>query len=49
MASVSMDWSKISILSVAAFLIGWYFFGLLWAVIIAIVVLLLTGTLKVKS
>jgi len=49
MASISMDWAKVSILSVVVFLIGWYFLGLLWAVILAIVVLLLTGTLKVKS
>lgn len=49
MSSISMDWSKISIFSVVAFLVGWYFLGLLWAVILAIVVLLLTGTLKFKS
>jgi uncharacterized Tic20 family protein len=49
MVSISMDWSKISLLSVIAFLIGWYFFGLLAAVIITLVVLVLMGTLKIKS
>ena len=49
MVSISMDWSKISLLSVIAFLLGWYFFGLLAAVVITIVVLVLMGTLRIKS
>ena len=44
-----MDWSKISLLSVIAFLVGWYLFGLLAAVIITLVVLVLMGTIKIKS
>ena len=49
MVSISMDWSKISLLSVVAFLIGWYFFGLFAAVVITLVVLVLMGTLRIKS
>jgi hypothetical protein len=49
MVSVSMDWGKISLLSVVAFLVGWFVFGLFWAVIITLVVLVLMGTLRIKS
>lgn len=48
MASLSMDWSKISLLSVVSFLVGWYIFGLLGAVVITLVVLLLMGTLRIS-
>ncbi len=49
MVTISMDWSKISLLSVIAFLVGWLIFGLLWAVVLTIVVLVLMGTIKIKS
>jgi len=49
MVSISMDWSKISLLSVIAFLVGWFVFGLLAAVIITLVVLVLMGTLRIRS
>jgi len=49
MVSISMDWSKISLLSVIAFLVGWLIFGLLWAVVLTIVVLVLMGTIKIKT
>ncbi|MFO8109082.1 MAG: hypothetical protein R6U17_00955 [Thermoplasmata archaeon] len=42
-----MDWGRISVLSLIAFIIGWWIFGLLWAVVIAILVLILTGALKI--
>ncbi|MGM0509718.1 MAG: hypothetical protein ACQESD_01135 [Thermoplasmatota archaeon] len=45
--AISMDWGKISLLSVVAFLVGWWLVGLLWAVVIAIIVLVLTGALKI--
>jgi hypothetical protein len=45
---VSMNWSKISVVSVIAFLAGWLMFGLLGAVVIAVIVLALMGILKVK-
>lgn len=46
---ISMDWSKISIVSVVAFLAGWMIFGLLGAVILAIAVLALMGILRVSK
>lgn len=46
--AISMDWSKISILSVVAFAVGWWLLGLLWAVVIAIVVLIFSGALSLK-
>jgi len=49
MSTITMDWSKISLLSVIAFLVGWLIFGLLWAVILTLVVLVLMGTLRIKS
>ncbi len=45
--AISMDWGRISLLSVVAFIVGWLIFGLLWAVVIAILVLILTGALKI--
>lgn len=47
--AISMDWGRISLLSVVAFLVGWWLFGLLWAVVIAIIVLILTGALSFKK
>ncbi len=46
--SISMDWSKISAVSIVAFLVGWLVFGLFGAVVLAIIVLALMGTLKVR-
>jgi hypothetical protein len=46
--AVTMEWSHIGVGSVIAFLIGWFVFGLLGAIIIAIVVLLLMGILKIR-
>jgi len=46
MTTISMDWSKISLLSVVAFLLGWLIFGLLGAVVLTLVILVLMGTLK---
>ena len=45
---ISMDWSKISVVSVIAFLVGWLLFGLLGAVVLAIVALVLMGILKIR-
>jgi hypothetical protein len=45
---ITMDWSKISVVSVIAFLGGWLIFGLLGAVVLAIVVLALMGILRAK-
>jgi len=46
---IIMDWSKISLFSLIAFLVGWRLFGLFEAVILTIVVLVLMGILKFKS
>jgi len=47
-SGITMDWSKISAVSVIAFLGGWLIFGLLGAVVLAIVILAVMGILKVR-
>ena len=44
--AISMNWGAIGLGGVVAFIIGWFLFGLLGAVILAIVVLLITGILQ---
>lgn len=46
--AITMNWGAIGLGSVVAFVIGWFIFGLLGAVILAVVVLLLMGVLKIK-
>ena len=43
-----MDWSKISVVSVIAFLAGWLMFGLLGAVVLSIIVLVLMGIIRFR-
>ena len=45
---VTIQWSHISITSLIAFLIGWFILGLLGAVVIAVIVLVLMGIIRVK-
>jgi hypothetical protein len=45
---ITVEWSHIGIGSVIAFLIGWFVFGALGAIIIAIVVLILMGVIKIR-
>jgi len=45
---ITIQWSHISITSIIAFLIGWSLFGLLGAVVLAIVVLALMGIIRIK-
>ena len=45
---ITVQWSHIGVGSVIAFLIGWYFFGALGAIIIAIIVLVLMGVIKIS-
>ena len=45
---ITVQWSHIGVGAVVAFLVGWLVLGLLGAVIIAIIVLLLMGVIKVK-
>jgi hypothetical protein len=46
--AISMNWGALGLGSVVAFIIGWWLFGLLGAVILAIIVLFLMGILKFK-
>ena len=45
---ITVQWSHIGLGSVVAFVIGWFLFGLLGAVIIAIIVLVLMGIIKIR-
>ena len=45
---VTIQWSHISITSIIAFLVGWFIFGLLGAVVLAIIVLVLMGIIRIK-
>lgn len=44
--ALSVNWGALGLVSVIAFLVGWYLFGLLGAVIIAIIVMVLMGIIK---
>jgi len=46
--AITVQWSHIGLGSVVAFLIGWFLFGLLGATIIAVVVLVLMGVIKIR-
>ena len=48
MADIKIDWARITIVSVIAFVIGWFIFGLLGAIILAVVVMVLMGIIKVR-
>jgi len=45
---ITVQWSHIGLGSVVAFLIGWYFLGLLGAIVLAVIVLLLMGVIKIR-
>jgi len=45
---ITMDWSKISAVSVIAFLAGWLVLGFFGAVVIAVIVLILMGIIRVS-
>jgi hypothetical protein len=44
--AITVAWSHIGIGAVIAFLVGWFIFGLLGAILIAIVVLVLMGVIS---
>ncbi|MGD1060015.1 MAG: hypothetical protein ABR879_00970 [Methanomassiliicoccales archaeon] len=46
--AVTMNWGAIGLGGVVAFIIGWLIFGLLGAVVLAIIVLLAMGILRIK-
>jgi high-affinity Fe2+/Pb2+ permease len=43
---VSVNWAAMGIGAVVAFLIGWFLFGLLGAVILAIIAMVVLGIMK---
>lgn len=45
---ITVQWSHIGLGAVVAFLIGWFLFGLLGAIIIAVIVLVLMGVIKIR-
>jgi len=47
--AVTVQWSRIGLGSVVAFLIGWFLFGLLGAILIAVVVMLLMGIIQFRQ
>lgn len=47
--ALSMNWGALGLGSVIAFVIGWLIFGLLGAVILAVIVLFAMGILKFKK
>ncbi|MDD1657867.1 MAG: hypothetical protein LUQ41_05325 [Methanomicrobiales archaeon] len=46
--ALSVNWGAMGIGAVIAFLIGWFLFGLLGAVILAIIVMVLLGIIKIS-
>jgi hypothetical protein len=44
--AISVNWAAMGIGAVIAFLAGWFIFGLLGAVILAIIVMALMGIIK---
>ena len=44
--AISVNWGMIGLFSVIAFLAGWFIFGLLGAVILAIIVMVLMGIIR---
>jgi len=47
MVNIKIDWARITILSVIAFVAGWFIFGLLGAIVLAIIVMVLMRIIKV--
>jgi hypothetical protein len=46
--AISVNWGAMGLGSVIAFVIGWFIFGLLGAVVLAIIVMVLMGIIKVR-
>ena len=46
--AVSVNWGAMGLGAIIAFLIGWFIFGLLGAVILAIIVMVLLGIIKFR-
>ena len=46
--AISVNWGAMGLGSVIAFVIGWFIFGLLGAVVLAIIVMVLMGIIKIR-
>ena len=46
--AITVNWGAMGLGSVIAFVIGWFIFGLLGAVVLAIIVMVLMGIIKVR-
>jgi phage-related minor tail protein len=46
--AINVNWGAMGVGSVIAFIIGWFLFGLLGAVVLAIIVMILLGIIKFK-
>jgi hypothetical protein len=46
--AIEINWAALGLGSVIAFLIGWFLFGLLGAVILALIVMILLGIIKFR-
>ncbi len=44
---VAVKWSRLGLGSIVGFLVGWYFLGLFWAVVVALLVMFAMGIIKV--
>jgi len=47
MSNIKIEWTHITIFSVIAFVAGWFIFGLLGAIILAIIVMVLMGIIRI--
>ena len=47
MAAIKVEWTHITIFSVIAFVVGWFIFGLFGAIVLAIIVMVLMGIIKI--
>jgi hypothetical protein len=46
--AITVNWGAMGIGSVIAFVIGWFIFGLLGAVVLAVIVMVLMGIIKFR-
>jgi len=47
MAAIKVEWTHITILSVIAFVAGWFIFGPLGAIVLAVIVMVLMGIIRI--
>ena len=47
MAAIKVQWTHITILSVIAFVAGWFIFGRIGAIVLAAIVMVLMGIIKI--